>query len=347
MAGLRHGSNDGFAGTALARALRARERPRLGEWIPRRITRDGVVLTQHVREGRFQRSLALITAGSGLLAGLEVAYEHYRGSYGTQVMYTPVLVMPPLIATGLWCVGSRRAARFALPATALLALADGAVGFYFHIRGIARKPGGWRLPVANIVMGPPLLAPLLFAIPGYLGLVTSFLRREDDPAGRFLPRPARGRRGFWTGLMPVRRAHRRPSLRHEVREGRFQRHMAGAAAAVSLFSGVEALYSHYKNNFRFKAQWTPVVISPLLTGAGVAALFSRRAAHRWLPVTSALAIANGTIGFGYHARGVLRRPGGTKHLAYNVMYGPPIFAPLLFAASGFLGLLASLMRRER
>ena len=38
-------------------------------------------------------------------------------------------------------------------------------------------------------------------------------------------------------------------------------------------------------------------------------------------------------------------PGGLKLPFYNVMYGPPIFAPLLFAASGFMGLLASLLRR--
>ena len=31
---------------------------------------------------------------------------------------------------------------------------------------------------------------------------------------------------------------------------------------------------------------------------------------------------------------------------YNIIYGPPIFAPLLFAASGFLGLLASLLRER-
>ena len=29
------------------------------------------------------------------------------------------------------------------------------------------------------------------------------------------------------------------------------------------------------------------------------------------------------------------------------MNGPPVFAPLLFAACGTIGLLASLMRRER
>jgi hypothetical protein len=53
------------------------------------------------------------------------------------------------------------------------------------------------------------------------------------------------------------------------------------------------------------------------------------------------------IGFFYHARGVLRRPGGTKLPLYNILYGPPIFAPLLFAATGFLGLLASLLRRAK
>ena len=62
---------------------------------------------------------------------------------------------------------------------------------------------------------------------------------------------------------------------------------------------------------------------------------------------SALAVANGSIGFGYHVRGVLRRPGGTKKLVRNVIYGPPIFAPLLFAASGFLGLLASVLGKPK
>ncbi|HEX6839099.1 MAG TPA: hypothetical protein VF334_21115, partial [Polyangia bacterium] len=59
------------------------------------------------------------------------------------------------------------------------------------------------------------------------------------------------------------------------------------------------------------------------------------------------AIANGAVGFLYHGRGVVRRPGGTRRLGYNIMYGPPILAPLLFSAAGFLGLLASVMRREK
>ena len=90
-----------------------------------------------------------------------------------------------------------------------------------------------------------------------------------------------------------------------------------------------------------------MIVAPALMAAGIGAVANRRVAQTWLPAVSLLAIANGTIGFGYHVRGVLRRPGGLKKPLYNLIYGPPIFAPLLFAASGFLGVLASLLRREK
>src|SRR5450759_4939139 len=120
--------------------------------LPRKITHEGIVLDQHIREGRFQRSLSLIAAASSLLAGLEVTYEHYRGSYGQQVMYTPVLISPVLAIAGIWGVFSRRAARTVLPVVSLITMLDGVIGFYFHVRGIARKPGGWRIPVFNVIM---------------------------------------------------------------------------------------------------------------------------------------------------------------------------------------------------
>jgi hypothetical protein len=130
-----------------------------------------------------------------------------------------------------------------------------------------------------------------------------------------------------------------------MREGRFQQQMAVATVLAAGCSGFEAWYSHYKNNFRYRVQWTPVVVAPTLMLAGLGAVKNVRVAHTWLPIVSAVAIADGAIGFAYHVRGVLRRSGGTKKLIYNVIYGPPLFAPLLFAASGSLGLLASLLRR--
>jgi hypothetical protein len=89
-----------------------------------------------------------------------------------------------------------------------------------------------------------------------------------------------------------------------------------------------------------------VIIAPALMTAAAISINSPKAARTWLPVMSVLAILDGGVGFFYHARGVLRRPGGLKKPFYNVVYGPPIFAPLLFAACG-VGLLACLMRRER
>jgi hypothetical protein len=194
-----------------------------------------------------------------------------------------------------------------------------------------------------MIMGPPIFAPLLFGVSAYLGLMAAFLRRGEEEDGRLLPMATHSHhwaRFFGVESGPI-------SWTQDVREGRFQKQMAVATVIATFFSGFEAWYSHYKNNFRYKAQWTPIIISPLLMAAGIGAVKSRRVAHTWLPAISAVAIVDGTIGFGYHARGVWRRPGGLKKPIHNIIYGPPLFAPLLFAASGFLGVLASLLRREK
>ena len=74
---------------------------------------------------------------------------------------------------------------------------------------------------------------------------------------------------------------------------------------------------------------------------------SKSSANTLLPVAAGAAMLNGVVGTGYHLRGILRRPGGLKKPLYNTLYGPPIFAPMLFAACGLLGMMAYLMRRER
>lgn len=289
---------------------------------------------EHLREGCFQRSLCLIVSVTSVASGLEVGYEHYKGSYSNPVMYTPVALSGTLAVAGLLGVFSRVAARTVLRLVSVITLADGVVGFFFHIRGIARKPGGWSLPVTNIVMGPPIFAPLLFGTSAYLGWMASYLRREEDlhRIGGKLGKIAEAGSSDW---------------RTNLRYGRFQKHLSFVTVLWAFFSGFEALYSHYKTNFRYKAQWTPVLLTPFLMAAGLGAIKSRRIANTLLPAVSAVALADGAVGFHYHARGILRRPGGLKKPLYNTLYGPPIFAPLLFAACGFLGLMASLLRREK
>jgi hypothetical protein len=308
----------------------------------RRLEDDLAAVDYAIREGRFQRWLSLVAGLSSVLSGLEVSYEHYRGSYSQRAMYTPVALSGALLIAGVAGFANRRAATTLLPAVSALTLADAALGFYFHVRGIARKPGGWGLPVTNIVMGPPIFAPLLFGVSAYLGLVASQLRRSSDGSDDGLPRAATPR--HWSARMSG--MHEPIDAAQDRREHGFQRQMAVATAFAAVLSGLEAWYSHYKNNFRYGVQWTPLAVAAVLTLAALGATRSRRIAHTVLPAASLLAIANGTIGFGYHVRGVLRRPGGLRKPLYNLMYGPPVFAPLLFAASGFLGVLASLLRRS-
>ncbi len=287
-------------------------------------------IEEHIQDGRFQRSLALVTAASSLLSGLEVSYEHYKGSYSNLIMYSPVLLSGGLTVAAVAAFFSRRAAQTALRWSSAVTLIDGITGFVFHIRGIQRKPGGWRLPLTNMIMGPPIFAPLLFGTAAYLGFMASYLRREEDAKHSF----GRIAGEHYTGW------------RLELNEGRFQKHLAGVAALWTLFSGFEAWYSHYKSRFRIWAQWTPVILAPIQFGACVGAIFSKRAGRKLLPAASTLALVDGAVGFGYHVRGIARRSGGRKHWLYNILYGPPVFAPLLFAACGMLGLLAAALRRE-
>jgi hypothetical protein len=304
---------------------------------------DMEIAATHIREGRFQRSLALLTATTSVVSGLEVAYEHYRGSYSRRVMYTPVILSVLLAVAGIAGFFSRRAARTVLRVVSFVTLIDAAIGFCFHLRGIKRKPGGWRLPMTNMIMGPPIFAPLLFGTSAYLGLIASYLQREERTA----PASTSGRDSFLSRLLPSNTGRELLSEEQDIREGKFQRQVAIVTGISALLSGFEAYYSHYKNNFRYWVQWTPVIIAPVLAGVAFASVKSRRLATTALPVVSILAGADAAVGFYYHGRGVLRRSGGSKHLLYNIMYGPPIFAPLLFGAAGMLGLLASLLRRRQ
>lgn len=292
---------------------------------------------EHIRRGCFQRSLCLVVTATSIASGIEVGYEHYRGSYSNPIMYTPVILSGVVAGTGFSGIFSRWGARVALRIASAVTLADGIVGFFFHIRGIARKPGGWGLPITNIVMGPPIFAPLLFGTSAYLGLMASYLRREEE-FGSIAERA----REMADELQPSK-----SGWREDLHYGRFQRHLSMVTFFWALFSGFEAWYSHYKSNFRYKVQWSPVLLTPLIMASAAGAVKSRRMANTALPASSALALANGAVGFYFHARGILRRPGGKKKPLYNTLYGPPVFAPLLFAACGFLGLMASLLRRER
>lgn len=306
----------------------------LARTLPTPLRARAELTLDHIQRGTFQRSMSLLVAGTSLVSGLEVAYEHYKGSYSNPVMYTPVVLSGTLTVAGICAFFSRRLANTFLRYTSFLTLIDGLIGFGFHIRGIARKPGGWRLPITNIVMGPPLFAPLLFGTSAYLGVIASYLQREED-------------HGLCSRAVEMSLSLRTPSFGDDVRIGRFQKHLCLVCAIGTFAVGAESWYSHYKDNFKFRIQWSPVLLAPVMVFTALGAIRSKRIANTLLPVVSALLMLNGVVGTYYHARGIALRSGGLKKPLYNILYGPPIFAPMLMAACGMLGALAYLMRRER
>jgi hypothetical protein len=135
-------------------------------------------LISDVRRGRMQRMLAGATAFSALPLGLEIYFEHYRGSFSDKWMWTPIVLTPLLSAAGLAGMRSQRAAITVLPAVSALYCVDGLIGVYTHVQGVRKRPGGFHEPLYNIVMGPPLLAPGSLALVGAMGLAAAVARRE-------------------------------------------------------------------------------------------------------------------------------------------------------------------------
>jgi hypothetical protein len=130
----------------------------------------------------------------------------------------------------------------------------------------------------------------------------------------------------------------------DLRTGRFERTLAGLTAAGAVVTAGEIYLSHDKASFGNRMMWWPVVVVPSAVPAGVAAVFSKRAAKTVLPLTSAAIVANGVQGTYLHWRGIRQRPGGWT--LYNMESGPPVFAPLLASLVGGMGLLAAVLRRE-
>jgi hypothetical protein len=133
----------------------------------------------------------------------------------------------------------------------------------------------------------------------------------------------------------------------DFRRGRMQKLLSAATAASALPLGVEIFVNHYGGSFGNRWMWTPVVLSPALSAAGVAGVASERAARTVLPALSAVFFLDGAAGIYFHLRGAARKPGGLKEATYNLVMGPPSLAPGALTMVGGIGLAAALARRER
>jgi hypothetical protein len=135
-------------------------------------------LLGNIAAGRVQKLLAATVALSAPALGLEIYFEHYKGSFGDKWMWTPLVLTPPLTAAGAAGFASEKAARTALPTVSALYFLDGLAGIVTHIQGVRKRPGGFGEIPYNLIMGPPLLAPGSLCLVGGLGLAAAIVRRE-------------------------------------------------------------------------------------------------------------------------------------------------------------------------
>ncbi|HWD94979.1 MAG TPA: hypothetical protein VG246_01005, partial [Acidimicrobiales bacterium] len=69
---------------------------------------------KNVAHGRFERSLSGLTAIAALVTTSEIFIEHYRASFGNKVMWSPIVVTPPVLIAGIAGVFSKRWAKTVL-----------------------------------------------------------------------------------------------------------------------------------------------------------------------------------------------------------------------------------------
>ena len=72
------------------------------------------------------------------------------------------------------------------------------------------------------------------------------------------------------------RRHSTEHLVSDVRHGRFERSLSGMTAIGALITGAEIWMEHDRASFGNRMMWLPVILTPTLSAAGLAGVFSRR-----------------------------------------------------------------------
>jgi hypothetical protein len=121
----------------------------------------------------FARVYMLLVALAFAVIGLQVLLFHWRAAFRRLTMYGPVLLAPVLVVAGV--VGALErdgVVGWIVLVVFAVGVVDGLVGIFEHLRGIARRIGGFSL--RNLMSGPPPLLPVAFmalALTGALALV--------------------------------------------------------------------------------------------------------------------------------------------------------------------------------
>jgi hypothetical protein len=209
----------------------------------------------------------------------------------------------------------------------LASIAIGLLGAYFHLNRavLPWAPAGERVTFGLLVWGPPIIAPLTFALVGMFGLSALWIEEPPDSGTLLLPGRLRLRLPF-----------------SNTRAYFFWVSLGMLATLIS------SVLDHAHTDFSDAWLWVPTAagvagtVLPLLTG------FLEKPSRSDLIVYIAgmgTIVLVGLIGIPLHARTNLVVQGGV--VGERFIRGAPLLAPLLFADIAAFGLLVLLDSDER
>jgi hypothetical protein len=110
-----------------------------------------------------------------LLISIQVSMSHYRQNFYRKVMLAPVLTAPIyFLAAMLLTFWGRNWLFTTFHILMWLGVISGLIGFFYHMRGIGLRVGGYTL--RNFLVGPPVIMPLMYSAVAALGLIAVYWR---------------------------------------------------------------------------------------------------------------------------------------------------------------------------
>ncbi|TQR46616.1 hypothetical protein [Paenibacillus popilliae] len=122
-----------------------------------------------------ERMLILFVSLAFFLIGIQVTMSHYRQNFHHKAMWVPVLAAPLFFVFGLILVCFHVAwLRVFFQFLMWVGALAGLVGFYFHVRGVGKRVGGYQSH--NFLIGPPVIMPLMITAMSLLGIIALYWR---------------------------------------------------------------------------------------------------------------------------------------------------------------------------
>ncbi|NEW09555.1 hypothetical protein GK047_26835 [Paenibacillus sp. SYP-B3998] len=104
---------------------------------------------------------------------MQVTMSHYKINFYKKAMWGPVILAPLICLISILTVLlNSKGWLFTAQLFYWFGTLEGLIGFFFHIRGVGQRVGGYAL--RNFLTGPPVMMPLLFSAVSILGLIAVY-----------------------------------------------------------------------------------------------------------------------------------------------------------------------------